>query len=59
MIKVSAEGFALALRTAMQEARLDEREQIARQVEGLIHDDMPGAYIVVLRQVRDEILNRE
>lgn len=56
VIEVSTEGFALALKTAMVEAREDERKVIAKEIEGMIREDLPGGYIVLLRRVRDEIL---
>lgn len=55
-IEVSTSGFALALSTAMKEARINERMLIAKEVQNMIHDELPGGYIVLLRKVRDEIL---
>lgn len=58
VIEVSTDGFALALKTAMVEAREDERNAIAREVESMIHEGLPGGYIVLLRKVRDKILEK-
>jgi hypothetical protein len=41
----------------MSEARADERMRIANLVEDMIHEDLPGGYIVLLRQVRDKIIS--
>jgi hypothetical protein len=56
LIEVSKEGFLLAMQEAMTTARVDERMKIANLVEDMIHDDLPGGYIVLLRQVRDKII---
>lgn len=56
LIEVSKEGFLLAMQEAMTTARVDERMKIANLVEDMIHDDLPGGYIVLLRQVRDNII---
>ncbi len=55
-ISVSAESLLSALRHAMQTGASEERHKIAAEVEAMIHEDMPGGYIVLLRRVRDEIL---
>jgi hypothetical protein len=44
------------MQEAMTTARVDERMKIANLVEDMIHDDLPGGYIVLLRQVRDKII---
>jgi len=56
VMEVSKEGFLLAMQEAMTTARVDERMKIANLVEDMIHDDLPGGYIVLLRQVRDKII---
>jgi len=56
LIEVSKQGFLLAMQEAMTTARVDERMKIANLVEDMIHDDLPGGYIVLLRQVRDNII---
>jgi hypothetical protein len=56
LIEVSRQGFLLAMQEAMTTARVDERMLIANLVEDMIHDDLPGGYIVLLRQVRDKII---
>jgi hypothetical protein len=56
LIEVSKKGFLLAMQEAMTTARVDERMLIANLVEDMIHDDLPGGYIVLLRQVRDKII---
>lgn len=55
-IEVSVADFLDTLTAAMVEARKDERRKCAAEVEALIHEEMPGAYIVLLRRVRDELL---
>jgi len=55
-IEVSVNDFLDTLTAAMVEARKDERRKCASQVEQMIHEDLPGAYIVLLRKVRDELL---
>lgn len=57
LMQVSKEGFLAAIQEAMSEARVDERMNIANLVEDMIHDDLPGGYIVLLRQVRDKIIS--
>lgn len=57
LMEVSKEGFLAAIQTAMSEARVDERLKIADLVEDMIHEDLPGGYIVLLRQVRDQIIS--
>ena len=57
LMQVSKEGFLAAIQEAMSEARVDERMSIANLVEDMIHDDLPGGYIVLLRQVRDKIIS--
>jgi len=57
LIQVSKEGFLAAIQEAMSEARVDERMKIASIVEDMIHEDLPGGYIVLLRQVRDKIIS--
>ena len=56
LMEVSKEGFLAAIQTAMTEARVNERLKIVNLVEDMIHDDLPGGYIVLLRQVRDNII---
>jgi hypothetical protein len=56
LIEVSKEGFLLAMQEAMTTARVDERMKIANLVEDMIHHDLPGGYIVLLREVRDKII---
>ena len=56
VMEVSKEGFLAAIQTAMTEARVDERLKIVNLVEDMIHDDLPGGYILLLRQVRDNII---
>ena len=57
LMQVSKEGFLAAIQEAMVEARADERMTIANIVEDMIHEDLPGGYIVLLRQVRDKIIS--
>ncbi len=57
LMQVSKEGFLAAIQEAMVEARADERMTIANLVEDMIHEDLPGGYIVLLRQVRDKIIS--
>jgi len=57
LMQVSKEGFLAAIKEAMSEARVDERMKIADIVEDMIHEDLPGGYIVLLRQVRDKIIS--
>ena len=57
LMQVSKEGFLAAIKEAMSEARVDERMKIANLVEDMIHEDLPGGYIVLLRQVRDKIIS--
>jgi hypothetical protein len=57
LMEVSKEGFLSAIQTAMSEARVDERLKMADLVEDMIHEDLPGGYIVLLRQVRDKIIS--
>jgi len=56
LIEISAESLLNALREAMNTGAEEERHKIAAEVESLIHEEMPGGYIVLLRQVRDHIL---
>ena len=57
-IEVSTQGFASAIRVAMEEARVDERRRIAQEVEDMITESMPGGLIIQLRVVRDRILDK-
>ena len=57
LLQVSKQGFLRAIEEAMSEARVDERMKIANLVEDMIHEDLPGGYIVLLRQVRDKIIS--
>jgi hypothetical protein len=57
LMQVSKDGFLAAIKEAMSEARVDERMKIANLVEDMIHEDLPGGYIVFLRQVRDKIIS--
>lgn len=57
LMQVSKDGFLAAIKEAMSEARADERMNIANLVEDMIHEDLPGGYIVLLRQVRDKIIS--
>jgi hypothetical protein len=57
LMQVSKDGFLAAIKEAMSEARVDERMKIANIVEDMIHEDLPGGYIVLLRQVRDKIIS--
>ena len=57
LMQVSKSGFLAAIKEAMSEARADERMNIANLVEDMIHEDLPGGYIVLLRQVRDKIIS--
>lgn len=57
LMQVSKDGFLAAIKEAMVEARADERMTIANLVEDMIHEDLPGGYIVLLRQVRDKIIS--
>ena len=57
LMEVSKKGFLAAIKEAMAEARVDERMSIAKLVEDMIHENMPGGYIVLLRQVRDKIIS--
>lgn len=57
LMQVSKDGFLAAIQEAMVEARADERMTIANIVEDMIHEDLPGGYIVLLRQVRDKIIS--
>lgn len=56
MIEISPESLLEAIRHSMSVGRDEERRKIADEVEKMIHEDMPGAYIVMLRRVRDHIL---
>jgi hypothetical protein len=57
LMQVSKSGFLRAMEEAMLEARVDERRKIWHMVEDMIHEDLPGGYIVLLRQVRDKIIS--
>lgn len=57
LMQVSKQGFLRAIEEAMSEARADERMLVASIVEDMIHEDLPGGYIVLLRQVRDKIIS--
>lgn len=57
LMQVSKQGFLRAIEEAMSEARADERMLAASIVEDMIHEDLPGGYIVLLRQVRDKIIS--
>jgi hypothetical protein len=57
LMQVSKSGFLRAIEEGMSEARADERMRIANLVEDMIHEDLPGGYIVLLRQVRDKIIS--
>lgn len=55
-IEITPESLLEAIRHAMSVGRDEERRKIADEVERMIHEEMPGAYIVMLRRVRDHIL---
>ena len=57
LMQISKQGFLRAIEEAMSEARADERMLAASIVEDMIHEDLPGGYIVLLRQVRDKIIS--
>jgi hypothetical protein len=57
LMQVSKDGFLAAIKEAMSEARVNERLKIVLEIENMIHEDLPGGYIVLLRQVRDKIIS--
>lgn len=57
-IEVSVDGFASALKQAMAEARTNERLVMAREIQDMVHENMPGPYINLLREVVKNILEK-